>query len=118
MQNEMSSVVWLDRSQRITIAEMIAVSGLSEFELLELVDAGALVREVAADEPVAPVAPIANWTFAADSVPMIRRAARLREELELDIHALVLAVKLLDRIRGLESELSTLRARQSMFTGY
>jgi len=109
MQTNTTHAIWLDRSHSVTIEELVAVSGLSEFELIELVDAGAMTpNDVGA----------ARWTFTADYVPAVRKAVRLREELELDVHALVLAVKLLAQIDELENELATLRARQSLFKGY
>ncbi|MEP7156819.1 MAG: chaperone modulator CbpM [Betaproteobacteria bacterium] len=102
--------VWMHRSQQVTIDELIALSGLSEMDLVELVDAGAMTPINAGVE-----VHVRSWTFTADYVPAVRKAGRLREELELDTHALVLAVKLLAQISELEGELAALRARQSLF---
>jgi hypothetical protein len=39
-----------------------------------------------------------------------RTAGRLRDELELDMVGLAVALRLLERVRGLEDEISRLRA--------
>ena len=106
MQAETHESIWLDRSQVVSIHELVNVSGLSEDEVHELVDGGALV----------PINPDAGaWTFSADCVVTVRKASRLRDDLELDAHAMVLALTLLEQIRSLESELSQLRAQRTFF---
>lgn len=106
MQTEIFQVSWMHESQRVTVDELAAMTGLSEAELVELVDAGAVV-------PLDFQA--TQWTFAADCVPAVRQAARLRDELELDMHALVVAMKLLAQIDELRREVAALRARQPAF---
>ena len=106
MQSETHDVIWMDRSQLVSIDDLVGLSGLSESEIRELVDAGALLPVNAQEQP---------WTFGADCVVTVRRASRLREDLELDMHALALALTLLEQIRALESELSQLRARQPVY---
>lgn len=106
MQAETHESIWLDCSQVVSIHELVSVSGLSEEEVHELVDGGALV----------PINPDAGaWTFSADCVVTVRKASRLRDDLELDPHAMVLTLTLLEQIRSLESELSQLRAQRSFF---
>ena len=41
---------------------------------------------------------------------MARTACRLRDELELDMSGLAVALRLLDRVHGLEAEIARLRA--------
>ncbi len=106
MHTNASDALWLDHSQRVTIDDLITLSGLSEKEIVELIDAGALV-------PADPRA--ATWTFSAACVVTVRKATRMRGDLELDMHALALTLTLLEQIRVLETELSQLRAQQPSF---
>ena len=106
MQVETCDVLWLDRSQRVSIDELIDLSGLTENEIHELVEFGALAPLNAEEIPL---------TFSADCVVTVRKVSRLRDDLELDSHALVLALTLLEQIRALEAELAQLRARQPVF---
>ena len=72
------------------------MSGLSREELLELVHGGAIpVREMRG----------ANYMFSARVISVARTASRLRDELELDMAGLGVALRLLDRVRGLEEEI-------------
>ena len=103
MQTDIHNVLWLDRSLLVSIDDLVGLSGLSESDVRELVDAGALLPVNAHEQP---------WTFGADCVVTVRKASRLREDLELDMHALALALTLLEQIRALEAELSQLRALQ------
>lgn len=106
MNIDSSNVLWLHRSQLVSVSELIDLSGLSEDEIRELVDMGALVPIDAHQVP---------WRFSAECVLTVRSACRLRHDLELDTHALALALDLLAQIDALESELSQLRARQFVF---
>jgi chaperone modulatory protein CbpM len=97
-----TEVIWLDEHPVITLAELIAVSGLSEHELLELVHAGAIpAREGGA----------AGYTFSARVVTVARTASRLRDDLELDVRAVGVALRLLERVQDLEAEIGRLRAQ-------
>lgn len=104
MQNENHAAVWLHGGEYVSIGELIALSGLTEEEVSDLVDAGALNPAKGLETP---------WTFGADCVVIVRQAARLRHDLELDTHGMAVAVGLLAQIRALETQLSQLRARQS-----
>jgi chaperone modulatory protein CbpM len=106
MQAETYNVIWLDRSQRVSIHELIDLSGMTEHEIHELVEFGALAPLNTEEFPL---------SFSADCVVTVRKASRLRDDLELDSHALVLALTLLEQIRTLEAELAQLRARQPVF---
>lgn len=106
MQAETYNVLWLDRSQRVSISDLVDLSGLTESEVHELVEFGALVPVNADEIP---------WTFSADCIVTVRKASRLRHDLELDSHAVVLALTLLEQIRTLEAELAQLRAQQPAF---
>jgi chaperone modulatory protein CbpM len=99
MQAEHGEGVWVDRHAVVSITELVELCGLSEEEVRELVDYGAL----------APV-DAAQWTFTAECVVTLRKASRLKEGLELDTHALALTLTLLERIGELEAQLAAARA--------
>jgi len=96
-----SEVLWLDEHQVVSLEELTECSGLSRAELLELVHGGAIpVRETSGT----------TYTFSARVVQVARTAGRLRDELELDMVGLAVALRLLERVRGLEDEIARLRA--------
>lgn len=93
---------WLHAHYELSLAQLCELSGLSETELRELVECGAL----------APADPGAReWTFGADRLLVARSAFRLRKDFDLDAQGLALAVALLERVRDLEEQLRDLRAR-------
>lgn len=96
-----AEVLWLDEHRVVSLAELLDLSGLTERELVELVE-----------HEVIPLrsAPGQTWVFSARVVTVARQACRLRDELELDVPGLVLALRLLERVRGLEDEIARLRA--------
>jgi len=102
MKLEQADVIWLDAHCECSIAELAHLSGLSEAELRELVDYGAL-------EPIDPHE--AEWAFSGDIVLTLQAAGRLREDLELDAQTLALTLTLIKRIRELEAQLGKLRAQ-------
>lgn len=104
MPTESHKVLWLDHSQRVSVQDLVDLSGLVEAEVCELVFAGALVPGSYRELP---------WTFSGDCVVTVRKASRLRDELELDGHALALTLGLLEHVRELEAEISKLRAQQA-----
>ena len=102
MQTEQTEAVWLDARHEFSIEELERCSGLSEAELRELVEYGALV-------PVNPQG--AEWTFSGEIAVTVQAAGRLRADLELDAQALALALTLINRIRELEAQIGALRAQ-------
>jgi chaperone modulatory protein CbpM len=97
-----TEVLWLDEHRAISLAELVAVSGLSERELLELVQAGVIPARESGGT---------GYTFSARIVTVARTASRLRDDLELDMHGLGIALRLLDRVQDLEAEIARLRAQ-------
>lgn len=96
-----TEVLWLDEQRVVSLAELVEVSGLTRDELIELVQGGAIpVREVQGS----------NYVFSARVITVARTACRLRDELELDMAGLGVALRLLDRVRSLEEEIARLRA--------
>ena len=77
METEHTDAVWVDEHLKLSCAELASYCGLSEAELRELVDYGALMPCDMRD---------AEWTFSGDIAVTVRAAGRLRDELELDAH--------------------------------
>jgi chaperone modulatory protein CbpM len=97
-----TEVLWLDEHRVVSLRELTEISGLQEAELLELVHYGALpVREAAGG----------GYTFSARVVTVARTACRLRDDFDLDTRGLSVALKLLERVRDLEEEITRLRAQ-------
>ena len=102
MQIKPVEAVWLAEDNEFSFPELVELSGLSEAELHELVDYGAIT-------PVDPDSP--QWVFKGRCLITVRAAYRLRVSFDLDPHGIALVVSLLDRIHGLEEELGSLRAQ-------
>ena len=95
-------LLWLDERDTVTLSELARVCGLTEDELHELVDYGA----------VAPVGhPRAQPLFSAASVPGMRAAGKLRRDFDLELFAVALLVPYLDRIDHLERRVASLEAQ-------
>jgi chaperone modulatory protein CbpM len=97
-----SDVIWLDEHRAMSLAELVDVSGLTERELLELVHVGV----IPAREATGPA-----YTFSARVVTVARTACRLRDDLELDVRGVGVALQLLERVSELEAEIARLRAQ-------
>lgn len=102
MKLELTEAVWLDETGAVTLVELAECSGLTEAELSELVDLGAL-------SPVDAEAPELN--FGAHCIVAARAACRLRNDFELDSHGVALVLSLLDRVQELERALTRMNAR-------
>jgi chaperone modulatory protein CbpM len=97
-----TDVLWLDEHRLVSFTELIEYSGLSEAELLDLVHSGALpARDAPGD----------GLVFSARVITLARTACRLRDDFELDTRGLAVALRLLERVRDLESEVASLRAQ-------
>ena len=102
MKLELTEAVWLDERGVVTLVELAECSGLTQADLRELVDLGAL----------APLdAQAAEWSFEAHCIVAARTASRLRSDFELDYPGVALVLSLLERVRDLESRLQRLDAR-------
>ncbi|MHB9119161.1 MAG: chaperone modulator CbpM [Burkholderiales bacterium] len=102
MEIDLTDIIWQDDRHEVSFAELAELSGLSETELRQLVDAGVLVP----NDPSK-----IQWSFGAHCVVTVRAVRRLRDDFELDPNALALALSFLDRIRDLEVQLGELRAQ-------
>ena len=108
MNYETSQIVWLDARCEVTLGELVQLSGLSDADLHEMVEFGALIPNRPGDT---------QWTFSGECVLRIQAAGRLRQDFGLDTNALTVAMNLLDRIRTLESDLRALRAQSPAHRG-
>ncbi len=96
-----TKAVWPEPSCTVVLRELAELSGLSEAELRELVDYGALTPEPTAG----------TWIFSVQSITVARTASRLRREFEVDAHGVAVLLAYQERIRELEAQLCALRAR-------
>jgi hypothetical protein len=106
---EAIEAIWLDEHHQFSQTELVELSGLSAAELQHLVDCEALLP-VASAEP-ATERSAAESCFSANCLTLARTASRLRSDFDLDANSLALTLRLLNRIRDLEAELSALRAQ-------
>ena len=102
MKVELTEVLWLDEQEELSLAELAGLSGLSEAELHDLVDFGAIMPVDPGVEP---------FVFRADCIVTARTARRLRTDFELDVQGLALTLTLLNRIHDLEAQLHDLSAQ-------
>jgi chaperone modulatory protein CbpM len=102
MTNDEFEAVWPDDDRRLRLRDLAELSGLSEAEVSELVEYGALTP---ADEASG------QWVFSMRSITVARSARRLREDYELEPHGVALVLAYLDRIRELEAQLRELQAQ-------
>ena len=103
MVEEPCDALWPDDDrQRLALRELAEVSGLTESELHELVEYGALT-------PAEPVE--GQWVFSMTSITVARTASRLRAEFELEPHGVAVLLAFLERIHELEARLRDAEAR-------
>lgn len=95
MNIEHGDALWFDEHARITLGDLVEISGLPEEVLRGLVECGVLV----------PAGPGTERHFTVECITTVRIAKRLRDDFELDANALALALTLLERIRELETQL-------------
>ena len=93
MKIELAELAWFDERVEYSLLELAERSRLPETEILELIECGV-------------IAPRDSRALAT-----ARTAARLRNDFEIDVHGVALAMTLLRRIEALETELSQLRAQ-------
>jgi len=105
---EASETIWIDEDHEYSLTELVDLSGLSAAELQYLVDCEALLP-VTAESAAGFNA--AEARFSAHCLALARTASRLRNDFDLDANGLTLTLRLLDRIRELETELNDLRAQ-------
>jgi chaperone modulatory protein CbpM len=93
---------WLDRCDNLTRTQLSCASGLTDDELGELIEYGAL-------KPVAPQRGAVR--FSPDAVAPLKEAARLRRDFDLDLFAVALLLDYVARIDALERQVHSLQAQ-------
>ena len=89
----------------LSVNEFTQVAGLQQTDVVSLVEVGVLK----------PLGRTQNdWSFDSEAMTLARRLRRIREDLELDldVHALALGFRLLERINELELALSRSQVAQ------
>lgn len=89
----------------LSVSEFTQVAGLKQTDVVSLVEVGVL-------KPVG--RSLSDWVFDSEAMTLARRLRRLRDDLELDldVHALALGFRLLERISELESALNRAQVAQ------
>lgn len=88
----------------LDLDELCERCGVDLHDIVDMVEAGIVEAEGA--DP-------SQWRFTSYAFLRIRRAARLRRELELDLPGLALSLDLLDEIEQLRRQLQALRQQLS-----
>jgi len=101
MNANLSESIWLDDDNFCSAQQLVEVSGLSDQEFQELLEIGVIV----AVDNTAQVK-----SFQLHYLTIANTACRLRDDFELDIHGLALAMTLVRHIEELKNELMATRA--------
>lgn len=98
------SIVTLEATW-LSVNEFMQVAGLNQTDVVTLVDFGVLKPAGQSQN---------DWSFDSEAMALARRLRHLREDLELDldVHALALGFRLLERISELESALARAQIAQ------
>lgn len=118
MKLEITDAKWLCEHPEVSLEELVELSGLSSELLVELVEYGALVptdTTTAAGTGSRTEAQAMQWRFTSDCVIAVQTVSRLRDDFDLDANALSVAMMLIERIRGLESQLTELQSHLPQF---
>lgn len=102
MTNTTTGLVMLDDQALCSAQHLIDSSGLLSVELDALIDCGVIAPANPATQPQA---------FYLHSIVTATTARRLRDDFELDLHGLLLALTLLQRLGETEAALSEVRAQ-------
>ena len=89
----------------LSVSEFTQVAALKQTDVVSLVEVGVL-KPIGQSQH--------DWSFDSEAMALARRLRRLREDLELDldVHALALGFRLLERITELESALNRAQVAQ------
>ena len=102
MTSDFCDALWPSEDPPLALRELAELSGLSETDVVELVEYGALAPAGAKTE---------QWVFSVGAIAVARTARRLGDEFALEPHAVALLLAYLDRIHDLEAQLRAARAR-------
>lgn len=127
MTNEEVEFTWLDAHQALSFNDLLILSGLSQSELITLVEQGALVVLSVNETQLNELKPnidqnninnitadsdINTWLFNSQSLVSMRTLCRLKADFELEDNALSLIMIYLERIRLLEAQLQQLGSQK------
>ena len=101
MTGEYCDALWPDEREAVPLRAVAEATGLSEGELLQLIDCGALAPSEASGQRM----------FSVQSITIARTARRLRDDFELEPHGVAVLLAYLERIHELEAQLRALQAR-------
>jgi chaperone modulatory protein CbpM len=102
MRTHIVEAVWLNDAGLCSLEQLAAYSGLTQAELRDLVEMGEIVPTSVDAE---------NDLYQTHYIVIARIARRLRDDFELDMHGLAVALNLLGRIRDLETQLNAAHAK-------
>jgi chaperone modulatory protein CbpM len=100
--SDFCDALWPEEQRSLALRELAELSGLSETEVVELVEYGALAPAGTTVE---------QWVFSVGAIGVARTARRLGDEFALEPHAVALLLAYLDRIHELEAQLRAAQAR-------
>ena len=111
-----TNTVWADsivlnEHHTLSFEELIALSGLSQSELQQLVENGVLIPEHLIDTSLNNTNVKTNinaWHFSSHHLVSIRQLSRLKRDFELESNSLSLIMVFIERIRKLEMQLQHL----------
>lgn len=127
MTNEEVEFTWLDAHQALSFNDLLILSGLSQSELITLVEQGALVVLSVNETQLSELEPnidqnninnitadsdINTWLFNSQSLVSMRTLCRLKADFELEDNGLSLIMIYLERIRLLEAQLQQLGSQK------
>ena len=102
MTGDYCDALWPDEQEVLPLRVVAEVSGLSESELMQLIDCGALVSFAEAS---------GQRMCSVQAIAVARTARRLRDDFELETHGVAVLLAYLERIHELEAQVLALQAR-------
>ena len=116
MTSDNTNLIWpdlilLNEHHSFSLPELIEFSGLSQSELQQLIENGALTPDHL-HEATASNSNINAWHFSSHHLVSIRTLFRLKRDFELEENSLSLILLFLERIRTLEAQLQHLDSQK------
>ena len=99
---DLTKAVWLHESHPVSLEELAGLSGISAFELKQLLESGALIPSTKA--PV-------EAQFDSSHIAVLRKLNRLTEDFELDFNAMCISLALLQKVYWLEMRVKAMSTR-------
>ncbi len=99
---DLTEVTWLEEGAECTLGDLALRSRLTPADIMELVECGALPPGKHS---------VGQHRFPGHALQAARTAARLRDDFEIDLRGVALALTLLRRIDALEQQLRAVTLR-------